>query len=100
MRYGSWTLISPRDQKRLLLLQPDYPHFLGTGKYRRSNARASPKRGQNTDSGISGSDTEDSDREEEDTAHVMGSEENEGGFSGPLLSDEVEVRYDGENIEI
>ena len=30
-REGSWTLISPRDQKRLLLLQKDYPRFLGVG---------------------------------------------------------------------
>ena len=42
-RDGSWTLISPRDQKRLLLLQPDYPWFLGTGRYRRSNARNTQK---------------------------------------------------------
>ena len=28
---GSWTLISPKDQKRLLLLQRDYPRFLGEG---------------------------------------------------------------------
>ena len=99
-RDGSWTLISPCDQKKLLLLPPDYPCFLGTGKYRRLNVRAFPKRGQNTDLGISGSDTKDSDREDEDTVHIMGSEENEGGFSKPLPSDGVEVRYDGESIEI
>ena len=38
-REGSWTLISPRDQKHLLLLHQSYPTFLGTGRYRRSNAR-------------------------------------------------------------
>ena len=30
-REGSWTLISPKDQKRLLLLQKDYPRFLRVG---------------------------------------------------------------------
>ena len=99
-RDGSWTLISPHDQKRLLLLQPDYPRFLGTGKYRRSNTRASPRKGPNRDSGISGSDTEDSDREEEDTAHLVRSEESNGRFSNPLPSDMVEVRCDRESIEI
>ena len=54
-RDGSLTLISPSDQNRLLLLEPSYPRFLGTGKYRRSNARGSPKKDSNTDSGISGS---------------------------------------------
>ena len=29
---GSWTLISPKDQKRFLLLEKLYPLFLGTGK--------------------------------------------------------------------
>ena len=74
-RDGSWTLISPKDQKRLLLLEPNYPHFLGTGKYRRSNPGSPPRRSSNTDPGISGSDTDDSDKEEDDTAHVVGSEE-------------------------
>ena len=30
-REGSWILISPKDQKRLLLLQKDYPRFLRVG---------------------------------------------------------------------
>ena len=36
---GSWTLISPRDQKRLLLLQRDYPQFLREGRYRRKPSK-------------------------------------------------------------
>ena len=30
---GSWTLISPRDQKRLLLLEKSYSKFLGTRRF-------------------------------------------------------------------
>ena len=30
---GSWTLISPRDQKRLLLLEKSYPRFLETWRF-------------------------------------------------------------------
>ena len=99
-RDGSWTLISPSDQKRLLLLEPSYPRFLGTGKYRRSSARGSTKKGPNTDSGISGSDTDDSDKEEDDAVHVIGSEETNGEFSEPLHPDMVEVRTDGDSIEV
>ena len=73
-RDGSWTLISPNDQKWILLLEPNYPCFLGTGKYRRSNPGSPPRRSSNTDPGISGSDTDDSDKEEDDTAHIIGSE--------------------------
>ena len=40
-RDGSWTLILPRDQKRLWLLQKNYPTFWGTGRFRRPDARAS-----------------------------------------------------------
>merc|ERR1712121_475241 len=32
--HGSWTLVSPKDQKRLWLLDPSYPHFLGKGRLR------------------------------------------------------------------
>ena len=99
-RDGSWTLIIPRDQKRLLLLQQNYPTFLGTGKYRRSNTRTTQRYGASSDSGISGSESEDSDTEEEDTANTVGSQDNEGEFSGPLPSNEVEIRYDGNSIEI
>ena len=35
-RLGNWTLISPRDQKRLLLLSKTYPRFLGEGRQQRS----------------------------------------------------------------
>ena len=35
-RSGNWTLISPRDQKRLLLLSKTYPWFLGEGRQQRS----------------------------------------------------------------
>ena len=49
---------------------------------------------------MSGSDSEDSDREEEDTINTVGSQDNEGEFSGPLPSDEVEVRYHGYLIKI
>ena len=93
-------MISPSDQKRLLLLEPSYPRFLGTSKYRRSSTRGSPKKGSNTDSGISGSDTDDSDKEEDDAVHVIGSEETNGEFSEPLHPDMVEVRTDGDSIEI
>merc|ERR1712240_344587 len=34
-QHGSWTLISPRDQKRLWLLHQNYPLFLGTGRLKR-----------------------------------------------------------------
>ena len=99
-RDGSWTLISPSDQKRLLLLEPSYPQFLGTGKYRRSGTRGSPKKGSNTDSGISGSDIDDSDKEEDNAVHVIGSEEANSEFSKPLHPDMVEVRTDGDSIEV
>ena len=65
-RDGSWTLISPKDPKRLLLLQKDYLRFLGTGRYKRSNTRTTETRGDSSDSGLSGSGSDDSDSEEED----------------------------------
>ena len=54
---GFWKLISPRDQKRLWLLHKSYPLFLGTGRFRRPNARAHQNRGTASDSG-SESDSE------------------------------------------
>merc|ERR1711873_379560 len=44
-RDGSWTLVSPRDHKRLWLLQKNFPTFLGTGRLRRPDARASQRCG-------------------------------------------------------
>ena len=87
-----------------MLLQQDYPRFLGTGRYKRSNTRTTQSSGDSSDSGLSGSDSDDSDREEEDKnedfVNTVGSQEVQGEFSGPLPSDEVQVRYDGESIEI
>ena len=108
---GSWTLISPKDQKRLLLLQRDYPWFLGEGRYRRSNKKTPQTKGTESDSGLSGSNSDsESDSEEEDKredlikkdnyVNSVGSDCDSGKFSGPLPQDEVEVRYDGESIEI
>ena len=37
---------------------------------------------------------------EDDTAHVVGSEESNGGFTDPLHPDMVEVRSDGDSIEV
>ena len=73
---------------------------MGTGKYRWSNPGSPPRRSSNTDSGISGSDTDDSDKEEDDTAHIVGSEDITGGFTDPLPPDMVEVRSDGDSIEV
>ena len=107
---GSWTLISPKDQKCLLLLQKDYPRFLGVGRYKRGNTKTSETSGGCSDSGLSGSGSDDSDSEEEDKkedsvskenyVNTVGSQEVNGEFSGPLPRDEVQVRYDGESIEI
>ena len=108
---GSWTLISPKDQKRLLLLQRDYPRFLGEGRYRRSNKKTPQTKDTESDSGLSGSNSDsESDSEEEDKredsvkkenyVNSVGSDCDSGKFSGPLPRDEVEVRYDGESIEI
>ena len=106
---GSWTLISPKDQKRLLLLQRDYPRFLGVGRYRRYNKKTPQTKATESDSGLSGSNS-DSDSEEEDKSedsikkdnyvNSVGSDCVNGSFSGPLPWDEVQVRYDGESIEI
>ena len=64
---GSWTLISPKDKKRLLLLQRDYPRFLGEGRYRRSNKKTPQTKDTESDSGLSGSNSDsESDSEEED----------------------------------
>ena len=63
--HGSWTLVSPRDQKRLWLLQKNYPTFLGTGRFRRPDARTSQRGGATSDSGVSGSESDsDTDCEE------------------------------------
>ena len=117
-RDGSWTLISPKDQKRLLLLQKNYPTFLGTGRHRRPDARNTWRCGATSDSGISGSESEDSDTDCEDTGDTVGpksegsktdredtvntvrSNKNHGEFPTPLPPDEVEVNYDGEAITI
>ena len=98
-REDNWTLISLRDQKRLLLLESNYPRFLGTGKYRRSTPGSSPRKRPNRDSGISqsGSDSESESEEDTDIAHVTGSTE---GLNGPLLADMVEVRVTGDSIEV
>ena len=70
------------------------------GKYRRSNTGISTRRGPNTDSGISRSDTDYSDKEEDDTTHLVGSEEINGGFTDPLPPDMVEVRCGRDGIEV
>ena len=100
-REGNWTLISPRDQKRLLLLESNYPRFLGTDKYRRSTPGSSPRKSLNRDSGISqsGSDSDLESEEDTDIAHVTGSEEIIEGFNGPLPADMVKVRVTGDSIE-
>ena len=105
---GSWTLISPKDQKRLLLLQKDYPRFLGVGRYRRGNKKTPQTKGGDSDSGLSGSNSDESDSEEEDKSedsikkdnyvNSVGSDYVNGSFSGPLPWDEVQLRYDGESI--
>ena len=97
-REGSWTLISPRDQKRLLLLHQNYPPFLGTGRYKQTGTKTTRRCGASSDSGLSGS--EDSDTDGEDTVNTVGSHESDGEFLTPLPSDEVEVRYGRESIEI
>ena len=87
-----------------LLFKNLHPWFHGTGRYKRSNTRTTQSSGDSSDSGLSGSDSDDSDREEEDKnedfVNTVGSQEVQGEFSGPLPSDEVQVRYDGESIEI
>lgn len=108
---GSWTLISPKDQKRLLPLQRDYPRFLEEGRYRRSNKKTPQTKDTESDSGLSGfnsdseSDSEEKDKREdsvkkENYVDSVGLDCDSGKFSGPLPRDEVEVRYDGESIEI
>ena len=111
---GSWTLISPKDQKCLLLLQKNYPTFLGTGRHRRPDARNTQRCGATSNSGISGSES-DSDTDCEDTGdsakpmsegsrtdtiNTVRSNKDLGEFSTPLPPDEVEVNYDGEAITI
>ena len=101
-REGNWTLIFPRDQKRLLLLESNYPRFLGTGKYRRSTPGSPPRKSLYRDSGISWSGFDSDLESEEDTniAHVTGSEEIIEGFNGPLQADMVKVRVTGDSIEV
>ena len=83
-RDGSWTLICPKDQKRLLLLEKSYPHFLGKGKYRRSTLGNPTRKSSNQDLGIFGWDTDsepespDSDRKKEDRTGELGSAESKG----------------------
>merc|ERR1711873_260460 len=57
---GSRTLISPKDQKRLLLLQRDYPRFLGEGQYRRKTSKTHQTKSTESDSGLSSSSNSDS----------------------------------------
>ena len=52
-RTGTWSLISPCDQKRLLLLSPSYPKFLGTGCFKRSLRPNGAQQSTEDDSGIS-----------------------------------------------
>ena len=122
-RDGSWTLISPRDQKRLWLLQKNYPTFLGTGRFRRPDARASQKGRTTSDSGVSDPESDsDTDCEEAqsakptpkgsniDTANSVNSNDakpmpespktdtvhsvsSNEEFSTPLPPDEVEVQF-------
>ena len=126
-RDGSWTLISPRDQKRLWLLQKNYPTFLGTGRFRRPDARAHQNGGTTSDS--SSESDSDTDCEEApsarptperssinmtdstnknntkpipestktDTVYSVSTDE---GFSTPLPPDESEVEYNGEGMTI
>ena len=126
-RDGSWTLISPRDQKRLWLLHQNYPQFLGTGRFRRPDAKAHKSDGATSDSSSeSESDTEceeapntrptsvrsnvnttDSTNKNNikttpestatDTVYSVSTDE---GFSTDLPPDEVEVEYDGEGMTI
>merc|ERR1712101_1448 len=108
---GSWTLISPRDQKRLLLLQRDYPRFLGEGRYRRKPSRTQSNINAGSDSGLSSSNSDsESDSEEEekcDNSNVKTKSVNSvetgvlnGDFTSPLPRDEVEVRFDGQDFEV
>ena len=116
-RDGSWTLISLKDQKRLLLLQKNYPTFLGTGRHRRPDARNTQRCGATSDSVVSGSESDsDTDCEDtgdsakpmsegsrtdrEDTINIVRSNKNLRELSTPLPPDEVEVNYDGEAITI
>ena len=122
-RDGSWTLISPRDQKRLWRLQKNYPTFLGTGRFRRPDARASQKGRTTSDSGVSDPESDsDTDCEEAqsakptpkgsniDTANSVNSNDakpmpespktdtvhsvsSNEEFSTPLPPDEVEVQF-------
>ena len=50
---GNWTLISPKDQKRLLLLANNYLHFLGEGRLRQIHATQPPSQRKESDSSIS-----------------------------------------------
>ena len=112
-RDGSWTLISPKDQKRLWLLKKNYPTFLGTGRHRRPDTRTSQRRGTTSDSEISGSkldsdtDCEDTgddkpmpESSKTDTINSVRSNKDLLEFSTPLPPDEVEVNYDGEAMTI
>merc|ERR1712120_115635 len=63
-RDGSHVLISLKDQKRLMLLSPQYPTFLGEGKFNRRTRQQSKKQRVQSDSGMS-SGSESSDSEDE-----------------------------------
>ena len=54
------------------MLQKNYPTFLGTGKYCQPDARTTQRCGATSDSGVFGSESEDSDTDGEDTGDAVG----------------------------
>merc|ERR1712082_128459 len=81
---GNHVLVSLKDQKRLMLLDTQYPKFLGRGRYSRSD-RKNQKQSKDLDSGV---DTEDecynasSDNTPDDNSNIFGDD---------LPEDSVEV---------
>ena len=76
-REGSWMLISPRDQKRLLLLEKSYPKFLGTERFRKGPPVKSPRKRTGHNTGLStyseSASEPESDRDEYNSgaAHIL-----------------------------
>ena len=63
---GNHCLISLKDQKRLLLIEQQYPTFLGRGRFSRKDSAKNSKSSKSNDSGVdSGSESEEDNQNSE-----------------------------------
>ena len=100
-KHGSWTLISPRDQKCISLLERTYWTFLGKEKYHQGHKTDSPHQSGRHDSGVSeGSESESEVEGQECAAHLAVVISQEFRFETPLPSDMVEVKEGKNHIDV